>query len=121
MSDISINETCPCGATFRVTGSTYRSRAGGGESGQHRSAEEMAERWRTDHKHVEPTPTTTEACDIREALEAGWSIPPSGLAAAGAKWVTTDSEGRPYPSPGTGHWEFPDKDEGDLDEDSKTI
>lgn len=56
MSDIRIDETCSCGATFTVTGSNYRSAAGGGAAanGTCRSAEEMAERWRTDHRHEMP-------------------------------------------------------------------
>lgn len=54
MSDIAINETCACGATFTATGTTYRSIAGGGTNGAHRSAEEMAERWRVEHKHEMP-------------------------------------------------------------------
>lgn len=58
MSDISIKETCSCGATFACTGTTYRSFAGGGTNTHHRGAEEMAERWRSEHKHHEPaTPT----------------------------------------------------------------
>lgn len=54
VADITIRETCSCGATFSASGSNYRSAAGGGTNGQHRSAEEMAERWRDDHKHEMP-------------------------------------------------------------------
>ena len=61
MAEVSINETCSCGASFRCTGSTYRSVAGGGTNGAHRSAEEMAERWRIEHKHHEPMPPTSPA------------------------------------------------------------
>lgn len=56
MADISIKETCACGATFACNGTTYRSAAGGGTNTHHRGAEEMAERWRIEHKHVDPAP-----------------------------------------------------------------
>jgi hypothetical protein len=65
MSDIKISEACSCGAKFSVTGSSYRSLAGGGTNGAHRSAEEMAERWRTDHRH-EFAPASSETTEPRE-------------------------------------------------------
>jgi len=54
MSGISITERCACGATLSVVGSSYRSKAGGGSNGEHRSAEEIAERWRVEHRHEMP-------------------------------------------------------------------
>lgn len=60
MSEISIRETCSCGATFSCSGTSYRSVAGGGTNGALRSAEEMAERWRVEHKHVELRAPLTE-------------------------------------------------------------
>jgi len=61
MAEIAITETCACGATFRATGNSYRSMRGGGTNNEHRSAEEMAERWRTDHRHVEPVAPSPRA------------------------------------------------------------
>ena len=60
MADVSIVETCACGATFRCSGTTYRSTAGGGGNLDHRSAEEMAERWRVEHKHTMPAAPVVE-------------------------------------------------------------
>lgn len=54
MTYIPLAERCACGATFSVTGSTYRSDRGGGTNGQHRSAEEMAQAWRVEHIHEMP-------------------------------------------------------------------
>lgn len=55
MSGLRVIERCSCGATIDVSGSTYRSTPGGGSNGAHRSAEEIVERWRLDHHHVETT------------------------------------------------------------------
>ena len=53
-----IDETCQCGASVSVTGGDYRNDK---HAPNPRGAEEIVERWRADHKHVEPAaPTSCE-------------------------------------------------------------
>ena len=55
MIPVTITETCSCGAMIEVTGSRYRNDH---DRRNPRGAEEVAERWRTDHVHVEPKAPT---------------------------------------------------------------
>src|SRR5690606_38962026 len=51
VSAVTIAETCSCGATFKATGSEYRSST---HHANPRGVEEMAERWRIEHRHEFP-------------------------------------------------------------------
>ena len=66
MSGVRIEETCSCGATFTATGSPYRRDH---DTRNPRGAEEMAERWRTDHRHeFPPQPPAATPEPAREAV-----------------------------------------------------
>jgi len=45
---VTIQERCACGSTITATGGRYRSTS---NPANPRSAEEIVERWRTDHRH----------------------------------------------------------------------